>query len=147
MIRPFHTLPDFHELGLLVARIQNGAGEDRDLDEAVMALFFTRDSRHIGARWADTDEPVKSDVWVNPLTDRFAGTGPRDFTCSLDHILWTTREFLPGSQWMIQAPSEQPATALVKHGAEYKARTAATPQRALLTAFLCLADQVQRAQA
>jgi hypothetical protein len=131
MIRPFHTLPDFHELGLLVAKIQNGNGADRELDEAVMDLFFTRNRSKIG--------------WDSPRDGRWVGNALRACTSSIDATLRIMREFLPESQWMIQAPSEQPATALVKHGAEFKARTALTPERALLTAFLCLADQVQRA--
>jgi hypothetical protein len=144
MIRPFHTLPDIMDLGLLVARIQNGAGADRDIDAAVMALFFTRDSRFTGI-CDEYDRPVANDVWVNPLTDKWVRNAPREFTCSLDEVGRTMREFLPESSWSLQAPSEQPSTALVRYGAEFKARTALTPERALLTAFICLADQVQRA--
>ncbi len=147
MIRPFHTLPDILELGLLVARIQNGSGADRDIDAAVMALFFTRDSRFIGSRWADDDEPALDDVWVNPLTDKWVSTSPREFTRSIDEILRTLQEFLPETTWMMDAQVELPARAIVRHGSEFKARSAPTPARALLTAFLVVCDQVQRASA
>lgn len=147
MIRPFHTLPDIMELGLLVAKIQNGSGADREVDAAVMALFFTKDSRFIGSRWADNDEPALDDVWVNPLTDKWVSTAPREFTRSLDEVLRTMREFLPETTWMIDAQAELPARAIVRHGTELKARSAPTPPRALLTAFLVVCDQVQRAAA
>ncbi|CAM5764630.1 hypothetical protein [Bosea minatitlanensis] len=145
MIRPFHTLPDIMELGLLVAKIQNGSGADREVNAAVMALFFTRESRHIGARWDDTDEPVKSDVWVNPLTDEWVSTGPREFTRSLDDILRTMREFLPGASWMIDANQGVSPGAMLRSGDDIRIRRAPTPERALLTAFLVVCDQLQRA--
>lgn len=147
MIRPFHTLPDIMELGLLVAKIQNGSGADRDVDAAVMALFFTKDSRFIGSRWADNDEPALDEVWVNPLTDKWVSTAPREFTRSLDEVLRTMREFLPEATWMMDAQDQLPARASVRHGEEFKARSAPTPERALLTAFLVVCDQVQRAAA
>lgn len=143
MIRPFHTLPDIMELGLLVARIQNESGADRDINAAVMDLFFTRDTRFIGERDEDGHQ-VPTEVWVNPLTNDWISNAPHEFTGSLDWVVQAMREFLPESSWSLQAPSEQPATALVRNGAAFKARTALTPQRALLTAFLCLADQIQR---
>lgn len=147
MIRPFHTLPDFMDLGLLVGRIQNGTGADREVDEAVMALFFVKDRRFIGSYWTDTDEPALDDVWVNPLTNKWVSTGPRGFTRSLDEILRTMREFLPETTWMMDAQDQLPARAIVRHGAEFKARSAPTPERALLTAFLVVCDQVQRVAA
>jgi hypothetical protein len=146
MIKPFHTLPDIMELGLLVAKIQNGSGADRDVDEAVMALFFTRGSRFIGVL-DEYDRPVPCDVWVNPQTDKWSSNAPRFFTRSLDDILRTLREFLPETTWMIDAQAELPARAIVRHGPEFKVRTAPTPERALLTAFLVVCDQIQRAAA
>lgn len=130
MIRPFHTLPDIMELGLLVARIQNESGADRDIDLAVMDLFFTRHHTGIG--------------WDNPLTGEWIGNADYGFTQKIDGTVRAIRKFLPESSWSLQAPSEQPATALIRYGAAFKARSALTPERALLTAFLCLADQVQR---
>lgn len=128
MIRPFHTLPDIMELGLLVARIQNESGADRVIEEEVMDLFFKRSPTSGG--------------WIKPIDgDR---VGYRGLLSSIDDIVLTMHEFLPESSWSLQAPSEQPATALIRYGAAFKARSALTPQRALLTAFLCLADQVQR---
>ncbi|WP_336812294.1 hypothetical protein [Bosea sp. MMO-172] len=143
MIRPFHTLPDIMELGLLVARIQNESGADRDIDEEVMSLFFKWEERFIGVRDEDGHQ-IPSTVWVSPLTNDWVSSGPHRFTGSVDWIVQAMREFLPETSWSLQAPSEQPATALVRNGAAFKARTALTPQRALLTAFLCLADQIQR---
>lgn len=133
MIRPFHTLPDIMELGLLVARIQNESGADHDIDVAVMDLFFTRNRSGIG--------------WDNPLTGKWIGNADYQFTLKIDGTVRALRKFLPESSWMLQAPWEAPATALVKNGAVHKASTALTPERALLTAFLCLADQLQRAAA
>lgn len=132
MIRPFHTLPDIMDLGLLVAKIQNGTGADRAIDTAVMALFFTWDSTISG--------------WVSPNL-RYVVVPLIDFSNSIDATLRTMREFLPETTWMIDAHAEHPARAIVRHGAELKARTAPTPERALLTAFLVVCDQVQRAQA
>lgn len=146
MIRPFHTLPDIMELGLLVARIQNGSGEDRAVDEAVMDLFFTRGVRFIGERDEDGAQ-VPSEIWINPRTDKWVSNAPREFTRSLDDVLRTMREFLPETTWMIDAQAELPARAIVRHGEELKARSAPTPERALLTAFLVVCDQVQRAAA
>lgn len=146
MIRPFHTLPDIMELGLLVAKIQNGSGADRDVDEAVMDLFFTRGSRFIGVLDED-DQPVPVNVWVNPRTDKWTSNAPRSFTSSLDDILRTLREFLPETTWMIDVQAELRARAIVHHGEEFKARSAPTPERALLTAFVVVCDQVQRASA
>lgn len=143
MIRPFHTLPDIMDLGLLVARIQNESGADRAIDAAVMALFFTRDTRFIGVR-DEYDEPVPSVVWINPVTNDWVSNAPHQFTSVFDDILRTLRVFMPETSWMLQAPWEAPATALVRNGAAHKARTALTPERALLTAFLCLADEIQR---
>lgn len=131
MNRPFHTLPDIIELGLLVARIQSGSGVDVDIDWDVMKLFFLEDAEC---------------GWYHPQTSEWI-IHPRAFSSALDDILLTQREFLPESSWMLQAPWEAPATALVKNGAVHKASTALSPERALLTAFLCLADQLQRAAA
>ena len=146
MIKPFHTLPDIMELGLLVAKIQNGSGADRGIDEAVMELFFTRGSRFIGVL-DEYDQPVPCDVWINPLTDKWASNAPRFFTRSLDDVLRTLREFLPETTWMLDAQDQLPTRAIVRHGEEFKARSAPTPERALLTAFLVVCDQVQRASA
>ena len=145
MIRPFHTLPDIMELGLLVAKIQNGTGADRAVDEEVMALFFTRGTVCMGDR--ENGVPVQRTAWVYPDSDKWTGLAPRFFTNSLDDILRTMREFLPETTWMIDAHAEHPARAIVRHGVELKARTAPTPERALLTALLVVCDQVQRAQA
>lgn len=133
MIKPFHTLPDVMELGLLVARIQNGAGADRAINEALMDLFFPRhlDGRGIG--------------WDNPVTGEWLGNALRDFTGGLDGTLRTMRELMPETTWMLDAQDQLPARAIVRHGDEFKARAAPTPERALLTAFLVVADQVQRA--
>ncbi len=145
MIRPFHTMPDIMELGLLVAKIQNGTGADREVDAAVMALFFTKDRRFIGARWADTNEPILDDVWVNPLTDKWSGTAARNFTSSFDDVIRTLREFLPETTWALDVQAELPARAIVHNGQGLKSSSALTPERALLTAFLVVADQLQRA--
>ncbi|MCA0418158.1 MAG: hypothetical protein LCH80_05470 [Proteobacteria bacterium] len=133
MIRPFHTLPDIMELGLLVAKIQNGSGADREVDEAVTDLFFTRARHGIG--------------WDNPLTGKWIGNPDFAFTHSIDGTLRIQREFLPETTWMIDAQAELPARAIVRHGPEFKVRTAPTPERALLTAFLVVCDQIQRAAA
>lgn len=133
MIRPFHTLPDFMDLGLLVGRIQNGTGPDAAVDEAVMDLFYTRNRSGIG--------------WNHPATGRWIGNAVRECTRSIDATLRLQREFLPETTWMMDAQDQLPARAIVRHGAEFKARSAPTPERALLTAFLVVCDQVQRAAA
>ncbi|MDX3807213.1 hypothetical protein ACXIUS_03665 [Bosea thiooxidans] len=62
MIKPFHTLPDFMDLGLLVGRIQNGTGADAAVDEAVIRAIDP--SRVPGA--VDPRRPADQEDRANP---------------------------------------------------------------------------------
>ena len=71
---------DLETLKGLMLRAQEAKEADRALDEAIMAAFYVRDSRHIGARDYYTDERLKDDVWVDPRTDRFVTNQAFRFT-------------------------------------------------------------------
>lgn len=83
----------------LAERCEKASGPDRELDEAIMAVLFVRDERHIGAEedcgpggsWV----PVKDSVWVDPKTNRWVGTAAREFTTSIDAAM-TLAEGLRG---------------------------------------------------
>lgn len=83
----------------LAARCDAACGPNDDIDEAIMAVLFVRDERHIGTTDADTDEPLTDKVWVDPATNRWVGTHARGFTSSVDAAL----SLLPvGAGWNLQ---------------------------------------------
>lgn len=80
------------DLSELIARLEKADGPDRELDRAIMALFYTRERRYIGCRCDPSCCPEGAhldEVWVDPDTDRWRTTA-RDgfeFTASLDAAL------------------------------------------------------------
>ena len=77
----------------LIARLEAATGPCRELDAAIMAVFYVRDKRDIGVRegWQDEDYdnclPVKSEVWVDRSTDKWVSTHAFKFTASIDAAL------------------------------------------------------------
>lgn len=76
----------------LLQRVKAATGPDREIDEALMALTYVRDERHIGATegWEDEPDsfaPVKDKVWVDPITNDWVSTSPHSFTGSVDAAL------------------------------------------------------------
>lgn len=74
----------------LLERVRQATEPDRELDEALMALFYAREERHIGAvmEYSDgSEERVKDLVWVDPKTDRWVSTAAYMFTGSVDAAL------------------------------------------------------------
>ena len=91
------------DLDALLERLEKATGPDRELDEAIMALFYTLDERHIGTTegWDDDPDsfkPVKDRVWVDPATDKWVSTAAFHFTASIDAALALVERVLPG--WM-----------------------------------------------
>lgn len=97
---------DVETLRGLMLRAQEAKEADRALDEAIMAAFYVRDSRHIGARDYYTDEPVKDDVWVDPRTDRFVTNQAFRFTSEANAVERLIG-FLPGG-WQICTTTPDP---------------------------------------
>lgn len=64
-------MADLETLKGLMLRAQAAKEADRALDEAIMAAFYVRDRRYIGAHDYYTDERLDDDVWVDPRTDKF----------------------------------------------------------------------------
>src|SRR3546814_11762890 len=59
---------------------------DSALDlEIMFALGYRYEQRHIGAFY-DDNEPALDWVFVDPVTDKWVSTHPRDFTSSLDDV-------------------------------------------------------------
>lgn len=145
----FHVAPDDLDLGLLVARITGAAGPDPAIDEAVMALFFVRDRRHIGSYLTgggEPDEPFLDNVWVDPKTDKWVSTHPREFTSDLSQLVRTIRAVMPLGSWGVMQASMAPAEAMVRDAGELSTRRSApTAERALLAAFLVAASLSQKA--
>lgn len=100
-------MPKKSEIWAVLDRVQALTGPDRAVDRAIMALFYTRDSRHIGAheqrkprgRWS----PVKSDVWIDPATDKWVTTDidGYSFTASLDQAVNLVARACPGQVWSV----------------------------------------------
>ena len=87
------------DLHALRARVQAATGPDRELDEAIMAAFYVREKRHIGAFEYPGGVPVYDDVWVDPKTDKWVSTGAFDFTRSIDDAVALIKRTLPGWIW------------------------------------------------
>ena len=90
----------------IIDSIGSANGPDRSIDQAVMGLFYVRDRRYIGAHECGPDDKyvsVKSDVWVDPSTDKFVTTDPCgfDFTSSLDRAVQLCERVLPGCVWTL----------------------------------------------
>lgn len=73
-------MADLETLKALMLRAQGAKEADRALDEAIMAAFYVRDRRYIGAHDYYTDERVEDDVWVDPRTDKFVTNQAFRFT-------------------------------------------------------------------
>lgn len=71
---------DVETLKGLMLRVQETKEADRALDEAIMAAFYARDRRYIGAHDYYTDERLDDDVWVDPRTDKFVTNQAFRFT-------------------------------------------------------------------
>lgn len=67
----------------LAERAEIARGPDPDLDNAIMAAFFGREERFIGARYEDGLKALDL-VWVDPATDKWVSTSAREFTRSID---------------------------------------------------------------
>ncbi|GAB6842315.1 hypothetical protein HNR00_003524 [Methylorubrum rhodinum] len=96
-------------LKALILRVQAAKEADRALDEAIMAAFYVRDRRHIGARDYYTNERVTEDVWADPRTDRFVTNQVFEFTAEPRHHERLVG-FLPGDCWQISTRSPDPTT-------------------------------------
>jgi len=88
-------MADVETLRALMLRAQAAKEPDRNLDEAIMAAFYVRDRRYIGAHDYYTDERMLDDVWVDPRTDKFVTNQPFRFTeesAAVERLIG----FLPG---------------------------------------------------
>lgn len=75
------------DLSSLIERIEKSEGADSALDREIMfALGYRYEQRHIGAFY-DDNEPALDWVFVDPVTNKWVSTHPRDFTSSLDAVL------------------------------------------------------------
>lgn len=93
----------------ILEALQTATGPDRSIDHSIMAAFYVRDSRHIGAhsnvgprgKWV----PVKDDVWVDPKTDHWVTTAVDgfDFTTSLDDAVKLADRVLDGTRWSVRS--------------------------------------------
>lgn len=125
----------------LAARCEKATGSDSELDEAIMAALFTREQRHIGCQEEQDDgswSPVKDSVWVDPKTDRWVGTGARQFTSSIDDAMTLAPEGLRilsmfGPDVSLVTLHTEPFGAI---GAWHQTVKAATPALALCAAAL-----------
>lgn len=144
-------MPTERDLMELIKRLEKASGPDRALDEAVMAVFYVRDKRHIGVTegWDDEPDsylPVKSDVWVDPATDKWVSTHAHPFTASLDAAVALVERVLPG--WVWHASSDGPHARVQDRPGLLFARQVfegkgSTPAAALVLALL-RAVQAQR---
>ena len=83
----------------LIDRLSKLDGPDREVDAEIMALFYVRGKRHIGAYMENDrgiDEPVESDVWIDPNTERWVSTSAHYFTASVDVAIAMAERVLPG---------------------------------------------------
>ncbi|CAO4179130.1 hypothetical protein [Methylorubrum populi] len=99
-------MADLETLKSLMLRAQEAKEADRALDEAIMAAFYVRDSRHIGASDYYTDEPVKDDVWVDPRTDKWVTNQTFRFTEEAGDVRRLLC-FLPGG-WRLHTSEPDP---------------------------------------
>lgn len=87
------------DLTNLLGKLERATGADREIDEALMALAYTRDERHIGAE--EDSGPhgewvrVKDRVWVDPKTDKWVSTAALSFTASVDAALALVERLRP----------------------------------------------------
>lgn len=87
----------------LIKRLEEAEKGSVELDEAIMAHFYRREERFIGA-WEDDgmDEKnvrrVKNKVWVDPATDKWVCTHAKPYTTSLDAALTLVPD---GAQWKV----------------------------------------------
>ena len=100
-------MPDLKAVREAIDRAQEATGPDRNLDRALMALFYVRDRRHIGAYQTGgppgTNGPCMDDVWVDPRTDRWVTTAKDgfEFSRSLDEALRLVVLAFPGCVWTV----------------------------------------------
>lgn len=83
----------------LVDRLSKLDAPDREVDAEIMSLFYVRGKHHIGAYMENDfgiDEPVDSDVWIDPKTDRWVSTSALFFTASKDAAIALAARVLPG---------------------------------------------------
>jgi len=86
----------------LIARVEKAKGPDRELDEAILAVLFLREDRHIGTEEEQDDgsfAPIKQPVWVDPSTGRWVSTHAHRYTASLDAALSLVPE---GYDWILE---------------------------------------------
>lgn len=84
----------------LITRLSKLDAPDREVDAEIMSLFYVRGKRHIGAYMENdfgVDEPVDSDVWIDPKTDRWVSTSAHCFTASVDAAIALAERVLPES--------------------------------------------------
>lgn len=145
--------PSKEELSALIERVRGLKGPDREVDEAVMALFYTREDRHIGAEEGDDFggwEPVKDSVWVDPKTDRWVSTAAFYFTASNDAALALVERVRPGWFVMIDGRlgeefscelSDLSGRFLTSADQEFHARASTLPIAIILALLLSLQSQ------
>lgn len=98
---------DVETLKGLMLRAQEAKEADRALDEAIMAAFYARDRRYIGAHDYYTDERLDDDVWVDPRTDKFVTNQAFRFTSEAD-AAQRLITFMPGG-WQVHTMSPDPS--------------------------------------
>jgi len=127
--REFHMTAD---LDALISRVEEGAGEDRELDGLVAqaALGFTHDGEA---------EPYRK--WSKIAKDGAIVSGSasvmiRDYTSSLDAVLSLMEAKLPGWAWQAGSSDGGSIARVAQDGLRRADGVAATPARALLAATL-----------
>lgn len=88
-------MADLETMKGLMLRAQEAKEADRALDEAIMAAFYVRDRRYIGAHDYYTDERLDDDVWIDPRTDKFVTNQACRFTSEAEAVKRLIG-FLPG---------------------------------------------------
>lgn len=82
-------------------RVIDATGPSEELNTAIMAAFYSRDKRYIGAHWEDTGERYLDEVWVDTRTDKWVSTNAFEFTRSQERVIALLKGVLPGWWWSI----------------------------------------------
>ncbi|PQA71600.1 hypothetical protein [Brucella oryzae] len=118
----------------LITRLSKLDAPDREVDAEIMSLFYVRGKRHIGAYMENDfgiDEPVDSDVWIDPKTDRWVSTSAHCFTASVEAAIALAERELPGWHWQVDK-----CGAVLRSGHALFSTDHSTPAIALCIALL-----------
>jgi len=133
----------------LIAKLEALTGPDRGIDDALMALFFVRDERHIGTTegWEDDPSsflPVKNRVWVDPVTDKWVSTAAHNFTSSIDAAVALVDRMLPGWQINIHCYGVSSEASLGSRSGGFPLVTGWSPSIAICIALLRALDAKEK---